>query len=257
MKLSPRSVRLSIEQVLKTLAVRKLSEAVAIQAGLESHAHRPLDECPYLKPFAYHFARCPAYQPHRAIDLDPENRPVGAVWSCGHLQARQTGAQHNRWYAACALGDSASRARWAEEAGPIRVRTVNYLLHELAKITEPFAFRLWELKLDQARAVEKHADIQPATRSMHWLVNQFLATIDKFLSDRSALLQQYRLSFEGWPELAGELIEDVLDPRSPTTWDRRFDALLRFPADRLVVRSQPTVGSADDRVASKRATSDS
>jgi hypothetical protein len=255
--LSRRTVRFNLEKVLKTLAVRDLSEAAAMQGQRPGHVGRPADECPYPKPFPRHFARCPGYLARRVIDLDQQQLPVGTIWTCRHLEARRTAARDHRWYGACVLGDGGSRAKWAEEAGPNRVRMINYLVHEMANISEPFTLRLWELKLDQAGALEKQNDTQSSTRSMQWLANRFITAVDKFLTDRRVLLEHYHLSLGTCRDLAGQLLDEVLGQRPPASWDHRFDGLLRFPEDCLHPGSQQTAGSNRERAASKRATSDS
>ena len=98
-----------------------------LQPASRSHPEsRPLDECPFDRPFAVDFDRCPAYQPRLAHMADSREQPVGQVWTCDHLAATRMRAQP-AYYARCALGDAPSRSRWlgiAQQHGLLAVRAL-------------------------------------------------------------------------------------------------------------------------------------
>lgn len=88
--------------------MRPLSQALA-----ES---RPLDECPYERPFRVDFDRCSAYQPLLVYMADSNEHPVQPVWTCEHLAATRIPGEA-RYYGRCGLGDALDRSRWLTAAG--------------------------------------------------------------------------------------------------------------------------------------------
>ena len=231
LNLSPRSIRFQLERIFRMLGVRNRSEAIAIWVDSKPRARRPIDECPYPKPFPANFEECPGYQALQVVTPDQKSRPTGRIWTCRHLEGRLMAKTRHRWYGACALGDTVSRKRWAERAGPDRLRTLNRLLHELAPVTGSFAQRLWELKGDQVRALEQKQDPRPTTRLMESMAGRFVGDIEAFLDRRRRLLEQNQLAIDECINLARRQIDRVLDQGSPAEWDNRFDVLMRLPED--------------------------
>lgn len=76
---------------------------------------RPLDECPFERPFPADFDRCPTSQPLLAPMADSRDQAVSPVWTCEHLSATKIPGQH-RYYGRCGLGDAMGRSRWLEAA---------------------------------------------------------------------------------------------------------------------------------------------
>ncbi|TME25029.1 MAG: helix-turn-helix transcriptional regulator [Chloroflexi bacterium] len=231
LNLSPRSIRFQLERIFRMFGVRNQSEAIAMWMNSKRRAARPADECPYPKPFPANFEECPGYQALHVVTLDQRSRPAGRIWTCRHLEGRLMAKTRHRWYGACALGDTVGRKRWAERTGPRRLRTLNHLLHELAPLTGSFAQRLWELKGDQARALEQKKDPKPATLLMETLAGRFMADIEAFLDRRRHLLEQHQLAIDECLNLARRQIDRVLDQGSSAEWDNRFDVLMRLPED--------------------------
>ena len=231
LNLSPRSIRFQLERIFGMLGVRNRSEAIATLMDSKRRAPRPIDECPYPKPFPANFEECPGYQALQVVTPDERSRPAGRIWTCRHFEGRLMAKTRHRWYGACVLGDTAGRKRWAERVGPDRLRTLNHLLHELAPVTGSFAQRLWELKGDQVRALEQKQDPKPATLLMESVAARFLGDIEAFLDRRRRLLEQNQLAIDECLNLARRQIDRVLDPGSPAEWDNRFDVLMRLPED--------------------------
>ncbi len=231
LNLSPRSIRFQLERIFGMLGVRNRSEAIATLMDSKRRAPRPIDECPYPKPFPANFEECPGYQALQVVTPDERSRPAGRIWTCRHFEGRLMAKTRHRWYGACVLGDTAGRKRWAERVGPDRLRTLNHLLHELAPVTASFAHRLWELKGDQVRALEQKQDPKPATLLMESVAARFLGDIEAFLDRRRRLLEQNQLAIDECLNLARRQIDRVLDPGSPAEWDNRFDVLMRLPED--------------------------
>jgi len=74
----------------------------------------PSDECPFPRPFLEAFGDCPLFQPVLIHPTDAANRPLKPIWTCAHLQVASR--TRGGWYASCALGDAAGRARWLDDA---------------------------------------------------------------------------------------------------------------------------------------------
>ena len=231
LNLSSRTVRFQFERIFLMFGVRSRSAATARWMASKIRRQRPLDECPYPKPFPDHFAECPAYEARLVADLDERSQPVGLIWSCLHLQGRRRAMAEHRWYGACVIGDAAGRQRWAERSGPDRLRTLNQLVDEMARLSGPFAHRLWELKGHQALALERKQDPTPATQSMKTLAGRFMADVETLLNQRRTVLVRNQLAITECLDLARWLIDEVVEQGSPAVWDKRFDALVRFPAD--------------------------
>jgi len=231
LKISPRSIRFQLEKIFRMFGVRSRSEAIALWMDSKRQVQRPVDECPYPKPFPDEFEECPGYASLQVVTPDERSRPTGRIWTCRHLEGRLMAKTEHRWYGACVLGDTVGRKRWAERAGPNRLRTVNHLLHELAPVSGLFAHRLWELKGDQVRALEQKQDPKPATRLMGALAARFMGDIETFLDRRRRLLEQNQLAIDECLNLARRQIDRVLEQDSPAAWDNRFDVLMRLPED--------------------------
>jgi len=77
---------------------------------------RPLDECPFERPFPRDFDGCPAYQPLLAHMADSRDQAVSPVWTCEHLAATRIPGQ-SRYYGRCGLGDAVGRSQWLFAAG--------------------------------------------------------------------------------------------------------------------------------------------
>jgi DNA-binding CsgD family transcriptional regulator len=230
---SPRSVRFEFEKVFERLGVRDRVQAITIWNEAPGHIVRPLDRCPYHRPFPVYFSDCPAYRPRRVATLDLSQRPTGSIWTCRNLEGRQIGgAIVGRWFAACAVGVPAARERWAAEHGrDDRLRATDSLAQELASLTGPVALRFWELKQDQAEAVRERRDATPATRAMEALSERFLNELEMVLQRRRTRLNEAGLSIDGCLRFARATIDRLLPEQAPAGWDDRFDVLMRLPED--------------------------
>ena len=231
LKLPPRTIRFQLEKFFRTYGVRNRADAVAMWMNSRDKAMRPIDECPYPKPFPDDFTECPAYGARQVANLDERSRPAGRMWTCQHLESRTTAKTDYRWYGACVLGDTVGRRGWAERAGPHRIRMINQLLNELAPLSGEFAQRLWKLKDEQVRALARKQDPSLAAGLMEALAGRFIRDLETFFDRHRRLLEANELASDECLTLASSLIDRIVDPRSPPAWDDRFDALMRFPED--------------------------
>src|SRR5207237_7980589 len=117
------TVRTDYEHLYKQRGIRKRAQAIAIwsRRPRQGHRTRPADEWPYPKPLPPGFAECPAYQATQMITLDISHRPLGAVWTCRHLESRLMPNTDYRWYGVCVIGDAEARRRCRQSVGPGRL----------------------------------------------------------------------------------------------------------------------------------------
>lgn len=242
LSLSPRTIRFQLERLFRLLDVRSHDEAVTVLSDAQQPVRRPVDECPYPKPFPLHFAECPAYQARQVAALDDDSRPVTTVWTCRNLESTPIKGKEHRWYGACRVGDTIARRRWADAAGPERLHAINQILEELAPLTGPFARRLWELKAEQVRTMEANENPALTTRLLEALGRRFVDDLEGFLSRHRGVLEQFELAIDGCLTYARQLIDHVIQPGAPGDWDSRFDVLTRFPED-LWAESLATLGN--------------
>jgi hypothetical protein len=198
----------------------------------DGHDH-PGDVCPYFKPFPDHFGDCPAYEARQIANLDIRRQPIGRLWTCRHLQARNIATADHRWYAACELGSGGSRERYAQQVTPGRLALINELIHEVAPITARHTLHLWELKRNQVRALEERGDPFPITQAMQALCAEFVGEMGRFLADQPSLLERADLTSGRALDFLRAILDRVVAPLSPAVWDVRFEALMRFPEDVL------------------------
>ena len=253
LNMSSRAIRFQLEKIFRMFGVRNRSVASTMWMDSKGQS-RPVDECPYPKPFPEHFAGCPAYKARQVATLDERSRPGGRIWTCQHLESRVMSKTEHRWYGACVLGGTVARKRWAEWAGPDRLRILDFLLHEMAPVSGPFAQRLWELKGDQVRALEQKQDPKPAARLMEALAGRFIGDVETFLNRRRRLLEENQLAINGCLNLAHRQIDRVLEQGSSAAWDKRFDVLMRFPEDAWspLPRDEIRLARVPRRTASRR-----
>jgi hypothetical protein len=74
---------------------------------------KPADACPYPRPFPPGFDECDTFDAQMWVPLDSHFQPLRATRTCRHLSVGSSG---EAFYARCALGDAAARARLAAGA---------------------------------------------------------------------------------------------------------------------------------------------
>lgn len=191
---------------------------------------RPEDHCPYPKPFSADFDECPAYQARQFIPLDTLYQPLEPVLTCRHLKTRST-AERYRWYAACALGNSDARSRWARQVGVARLERIRAVQRELGAAIAPYTTRLWELKGRQLRAFRDGLDTGPATTELRRLAGQIAAELDQFLQDRSTAFADVGMPIDAVRQLIQVAIDRFIDTRfaAEISFEVPDDVLRRFP----------------------------
>lgn len=191
---------------------------------------RPVDQCPYPKPFPPEFRECPAFRSRQFIPLDTLYQPLEPVLTCRHLQTRAL-PQRYRWYAACALGDAEGRRRWIREVGPVRLERIRVLQREMAEVMSPYMPRLWTLKGQQVLAVRDNRDAAPITAQLRSVAAQATDALDTFLADHPVALADIELPMDAARNLMQLAIDRFIEPQlsSEISIEVPDDILERFP----------------------------
>lgn len=185
---------------------------------------RPLDECPFERPFTADFDQCATYQPLITRMADSQERPVQPVWTCEHLLAANIAGQH-RYYGRCGLGDAIDRSTWLELAS-------KHHLLEVRRLRIDFYRRLEGALKDLIEA--KMAAFSPAaTGPDHERLAAGIANVVKSFETFS---KRNRQKFAA-AELDAELLRDCLKAtlnhfrreRSYEAFQAPADLLSRYP----------------------------
>lgn len=173
-------------------------------------ARRPVDECPYPKPFRADFNGCPAFQVRHLIVLDSQNRPLKPIWSCRHMDAKAVSGKPGRYYGACRLGDPAARQKWAEGIGLDRIRAIHQLRFEVMPIAQGFMDTMAVLKARQMEARERGEDDEDVRLGMEAVGEQYLAELERLLRRRLPLLEQAEMPKRATMQLAKQWVGEVI-----------------------------------------------
>lgn len=197
---------------------------------------RPADECPYPKPFPVDFTTCPAYQPRQFLVFDAQNRPLGAVWTCSHLDVREMRSSGwGHFYGSCALGDAAARQHWAELLGTDRLRSIESLRLLVLPLAEEFSRKLVAAKAKEL--VTRPEAQRVSTRvEMEVMGDQYTADVRTVLEGQAELLQRAGMPLDLTVELTRDWISNFINGRSlelsrratPTLVDRLPDSVRLF-----------------------------
>jgi hypothetical protein len=178
---------------------------------------RPVDECPYPKPFSRDFDGCPAYQVSHLVVLDSLNRPLKTIWSCRRMEARALGQVRGRYYGACQLGDAQARKEWAEAIGADRLQAIERLRLAVMPIAQRFVDAMAVLKARQMEARDHDDDTEDIREGIEAIGHEYLAELDRLLRSRTRLLQRAEMPKSACMELARRWVRDVIDD----TWGTR------------------------------------
>lgn len=253
-----RTVRTHFEKLYEQRGIRNRAQAIAIwsRRPTQGHRTRPADECPYPKPFPPGFAECPAYQATQMITLDISHRPLGAVWTCRHLESRLMPNTDYRWYGVCVIGDAEARRLWSQSVGPGRLYEISQVRQEVSALSGPYIQRLMELKTAQQAAPERGgsvsvADAQQRARAIshqiNGVVDEFMTDIAHLLQERKAVLDQLHLPLRACLQLIRIAIDRfVQQGLTEPEWEVPDEVLTLFPDDiRSYFRPSRAIEPAD------------
>ena len=233
LRVSHRTVRTHFENLFEDQGIRNRSQAIAMwsRRPTQGQKARPADECPYPKPFPPGFVECPAYEATQMITLDISHRPLGAVWTCRHLESRLMPNTDYRWYGGCAIGDAEARRRWSTAVGVDRLYDISQLRQEVSALSGPYIQRLIELKAAQ----------QPAGQ-IQGVVDEFMTEMMRLLQSRQAVLDELHLPVQAVLQLVRIAIDRFVEQGlSEPEWEVPDEVLTQFPDDiRSYFRPRPT-----------------
>src|SRR5207245_3945374 len=241
LRVSHRTVRTHFENLFVDQGIRNRSQAIAIwsRRPTQGHKARPADECPYPKPLPPGFVECPAYEATQMVTLDISHRPLGAVWTCRHLESRLMPNTDYRWYGACAIGDAEARRRWSAAIGADRLYEISQLRQEVSAVSGPYIQRLIELK----RAEQSEA--RPGVGQMQGVVDEFMTEMMRLLQSRKAVLDELHLTLLARLHLVRVAIDRFVEQGlSEPEWEVPDEVLTQFPDD---IRSYFRLRQAVDR----------
>jgi len=243
LRVTHRTVRTHFENLFEDQGIRNRSQAIAIwsRRPTQGHKARPADECPYPKPFPPGFVECPAYEATQMVTLDISHRPLGAVWTCRHLESRLMPNTDYRWYGACAIGDAAARRRWSAAIGADRLHEISQLRQEVSALSGPYIQRLIELK--NAQQPEAGQDL----RQMQGVVDEFMTEMMRLLQARKTVLDELHLPLRAVLQLVRVAIDRFVEQGlSEPEWEVPDEVLTQFPDDiRSYFRPRHTGGSVE------------
>ncbi len=237
LRVTHRTVRTHLENLFEDQGIRNRSQAIAIwsRRPTQGHRARPADECPYPKPFPPGFVECPAYQATQMVTLDISHRPLGAVWTCRHLESRLMPNTDYRWYGACAIGDAAARRRWSAAIGVDRLYEISQLRQEVSAISGPYIQRLIELKSAEQQ------EARQVSRQMQGVVDEFMTEMMRLLQSRKTVLDELHLPLLAVLQLVRIAIDRFVEQGlSEPEWEVPDEVLTQFPDDiRSYFRPRP------------------
>ena len=141
---------------------------------------RPLDECPFERPFPADFDRCPASQPLLVPMADSRGQAVNPVWTCEHLSATKIPGQH-RYYGSCGLGDAIGRSAWLDAAPDHQLLVLRRLRIDFWRAAEA---QLAELIVARAADLSGGSQQEPRQRLVT-AVTAVLDVLDAFAASNS------------------------------------------------------------------------
>jgi DNA-binding CsgD family transcriptional regulator len=252
LRVTHRTVRTHFENLFADQGIRNRSQAIAIwsRRPTQGHKARPADECPYPKPFPPGFVECPAYQATQMVTLDISHRPLGAVWTCRHLESRLMPNTDYRWYGACAIGDAAARRRWSSAIGVDRLYEISRLRQEVSAISGPYIQRLIELKSalqavppgGQSTLPTESQEARQVSRQIQGAVDEFMTEMMRLLQSRKTVLDELHLPLRAVLQLVRIAIDRFVEQGlSEPEWEVPDEVLTQFPDDiRSYFRPRPT-----------------
>jgi DNA-binding CsgD family transcriptional regulator len=224
-----RTVRSHFEKLFHDRGIRNRSQAIALWSARNADDRhlRPVDECPYPKPFPPEFIDCPAYQAIQMVTLDLSHRPLGAVMTCRHLESRLMPNTNYRWYGACVLGDAEARRRWSNAIGVDRLHDISELRQEVSALSLPYIQRLIEL-----RNAPPGNNPLAHTRQLQGVVDDFMTKMTFLLRERKSVLEELHLPLDACLRLLGIAIDRfVQQGLMESEWEVPDEVLLLFPDD--------------------------
>lgn len=193
-------------------------------------AGRPVDACPFARPFPDEFAGCPAYHRQEFVALDMQYRFLRVLNTCRHLEARSLPDRLAGFYGACELGAPEERRAWVRQVQERRLDGIRAVGRDLAAATAALTQEMWAAKGDQLRALRAGEPVEHHSARLARVVRDYERRAATFLRRRRPELRALDLPEEACVELIHEVLVDFVQARSLENVGRMPPALLeRFP----------------------------
>jgi len=193
----------AIGQLLRNIPVSALREVGRVVG-------RPVDACPYPKPFMADFNECPSYQTRHAVVVDSNDRPLRTIWSCRHMETKQVPGEPGHYYGACQLGDAKGRQHWVHLIGPDRIRHIQKLRAEVMPIAQAFVEDMASLKSRQLQATRTSSEHDEVLGAMRERGQRYLQEFEVFLREREELLQLAGMPLAAVMQLARQWVDEFI-----------------------------------------------
>ena len=191
---------------------------------------RPLDECPYERPFPDDFDDCPAYAARRFVPFDSLHRPLKPIWTCNFLTPRRAVDKAHGYYGCCSLGDAAERVAWVERIRKDRLDGVVRLQRATATLAQPFLGDIYAAKARQLEGAEAEAR---ATNDLETILHRLEGEIVAFIDQHREEFEAADLPVDACKEIMSLAVREMVDRR--TAASHQFippaELLERFPEE--------------------------
>lgn len=143
---------------------------------------------------------------------------------------RRSGAAERGYYAACALGDKASRQRWVEEVRTERLARVVALQSATTSIAHPYLAEIYAAK---GRQLASKEDSLEASATLNRLLAQLEAEINAYIDAHSVEFEAASLPVDACKQIMTLAVRSAAESRTMgSTHFRPPDALLEmFPVE--------------------------
>jgi hypothetical protein len=165
------------------------------------------------------------------MPFDSRYRPLKPERTCQHLEVGQAKAA-GRYYARCAVGTAADRARWTDPEREQLVAVAEQLTGIVEERMGARTEQLWAAKARQLSALESSAgtgNAAAATAELEEVVQRYLVEIEALLTAESALLERLNLPLATCMELFRELLARWVPQRSAENPRIPDELVERFP----------------------------
>lgn len=201
---------------------------------------RPVDACPYRRPFPADFHDCPAYHPSWFTPLTTGYDPLSPVWTCSNLVPSPSPAVAARFYGRCRIGDEAARVAWAGTQHAKRLAALRGLSVELTTDTASLTAELMAAKGAQLQAACDEAERARATARLEDGAARWTTHLDAFLARHGRELDAIGFPPGAVRALCVDLVAAWIAQDHAGPPEVSDEALRLFPEDvRILLRPDP------------------
>lgn len=169
------------------------------------------------------------------------------VYTCHHLATKLARNPFPHWYAACQIGDAASRLRWVASIDPVKLGKITALREAMADVNAAVIRQLWELKGRQLRALMNREDASAATRQMEELAGQFISQTERFVKEHEKQLADLQLPGEPVLDLLSVSLQGfIAQKHGEVSWQVPDESMSRYPVSVRLFFRPPSAATLGD-----------